>query len=157
MCSQTEEENAALLAALTDSLDGMVDAEVGGLSVFPALEEEEPVQEEEEEEEESLPLGSGDLRQVVGAESEDPSLVRASLKHLPNDEAPQRSLSATLKPQQVPPVLPPVLPAQPVFSHDPISCVLANLDFALVGSRASKSAFNSRKGERERECVCVSL
>lgn len=77
--SQTEEENAALLAALTDSLDGMVDAEVGGLSVFPALEEEEPVQEdedEEDEEEDGLPLGPGDLSQVLGAESEDPSLVR---------------------------------------------------------------------------------
>lgn len=82
MSSQTEEENAALLAALTDSLDGMVDAEVGGLSVFPALEEEEPVQEEEEE---SLPLGPGDLSQVLGAESEDPSLVRTLenvLKHV---------------------------------------------------------------------------
>lgn len=73
-CPQTEEENAALLAALTDSLDGMVDAEVGGLSVFPALEEEEPVQEEEEEE--SLPLSAHDVSQVLGAESEDPSLVR---------------------------------------------------------------------------------
>lgn len=71
---QTEEENAALLAALTDSLDGMVDAEVGGLSVFPALEEEEPV--EEEEEEESLPHGTHGVSQVLGAESEDPSLVR---------------------------------------------------------------------------------
>lgn len=90
MSSQTEEENAALLAALTDSLDGMVDAEVGGLSVFPALEEEEPVQEEEEEE--SLPLGPGDLSQVLGAESEDPSLVRTRenvLKHVSNDDAPQ--------------------------------------------------------------------
>lgn len=73
-CPQTEEENAALLAALTDSLDGMVDAEVGGLSVFPALEEEEPVQEEDEEE--SLPLSTHDVSQVLGAESEDPSLVR---------------------------------------------------------------------------------
>lgn len=73
MSPQTEEENAALLAALTDSLDGMVDAGVGGLSVFPALEEEEPVQEEEEEE--RLPLGTDGLSQVLGAESEDPSLV----------------------------------------------------------------------------------
>lgn len=81
MSPQTEEENAALLAALTDSLDGMVDAEVGGLSVFPALEEEEPVQEEEEEEE-GLPLGADDLSQVLGAESEDPSLVSYSHTHV---------------------------------------------------------------------------
>lgn len=73
MSPQTEEENAALLAALTDSWDGMVDSGVGGLSVFHALEEEEPVQEEEEEE--RLPLGADDLSQVLGAESEDPSLV----------------------------------------------------------------------------------
>lgn len=71
--SQTEEENAALLAALTDSLDGMVDAEVGGLSVFPVL-GEEPVQEEEDEE--NLPLSTEELSQSLGAETEDPSLVR---------------------------------------------------------------------------------
>ena len=70
---QIEEENAALLAALTDSLDGMVDAEVGGLSVFPAL-GEEPDQEEEEEP--SLPLSTEDFSQSLGAETEDPSLVR---------------------------------------------------------------------------------
>ena len=73
---QIEEENAALLAALTDSLDGMVDAEVGGLSVFPAL-GEEPDQEEEEED--SLPLATEDYSQSLGAETEDPSLVRAPL------------------------------------------------------------------------------
>lgn len=73
---QIEEENAALLAALTDSLDGMVDAEVGGLSVFPAL-EEEPDQEEEEED--SLPLSAEDFSQSLGAETEDPSLVRTPL------------------------------------------------------------------------------
>lgn len=72
---QIEEENAALLAALTDSLDGMVDAEVGGLSVFPAL-GEEPDQDEEEED--SLPLSTEDLSPSLGAETEDPSLVRSS-------------------------------------------------------------------------------
>lgn len=71
---QIEEENAALLAALTDSLDGMVDAEVGGLSVFPAL-GEEPDQDEEEED--SLPLSTEDLSPSLGAETEDPSLVRS--------------------------------------------------------------------------------
>lgn len=73
---QIEEENAALLAALTDSLDGMVDAEVGGLSVFPAL-GEEPDQEEEEED--NLPLATEDYSQSLGAETEDPSLVRSPL------------------------------------------------------------------------------
>lgn len=76
---QIEEENAALLAALTDSLDGMVDAEVGGLSVFPAL-GEEPDQEEEEED--NLPLSTEDLSQSLGAETEDPSLVRTLLHFL---------------------------------------------------------------------------
>lgn len=70
---QIEEENAALLAALTDSLDGMVDAEVGGLSVFPAL-GEEPNQEEEEDD--SLPLSAEDFSQTLKAETEDLSLVR---------------------------------------------------------------------------------
>lgn len=79
MCDslQIEEENAALLAALTDSLDGMVDAEVGGLSVFPAL-VEEPDQEEEEEE--SLPLTAEDFSQPLGAETKDPSLVRNTIQ-----------------------------------------------------------------------------
>lgn len=70
---QIEEEHAALLAALTDSLDGMVDAEVGGLSVFPTL-GEEPDQEEEDED--NLPLSAEDFSQSLGAETEDPSLVR---------------------------------------------------------------------------------
>ncbi|MEQ2175819.1 hypothetical protein GOODEAATRI_021647 [Goodea atripinnis] len=73
---EIEEENAALLAALTDSLDGMVDAEVGRLSVFPTL-EEEPSQEEEDER--SLPLSTEDFSQPLGAETEDLSLVRTSI------------------------------------------------------------------------------
>lgn len=80
---QIEEENAALLAALTDSLDGMVDAEVGGLSVFPAL-GEEPDQEEEEED--TLSLSAEDFSQSLGAETEDPSLVRTPF-HFQVDEA----------------------------------------------------------------------
>lgn len=76
---QIEEENAALLAALTDSLDGIVDAEAGGLSVFPAL-EEEPSQDEEEED--SLPLSAEDFSQSLGAETEDPSLVRTLMYFL---------------------------------------------------------------------------
>ncbi|XP_023265306.1 peroxisome proliferator-activated receptor gamma coactivator 1-beta-like [Seriola lalandi dorsalis] len=78
---EIEEENAALLAALTDSLDGMVDAEVGGLSVFPAL-GEEPDQEEEEED--SLPLSAEDFSQSLGAETEDPSLLKKLLLTPPN-------------------------------------------------------------------------
>ncbi|KAM6924255.1 peroxisome proliferator-activated receptor gamma coactivator 1-beta [Xenentodon cancila] len=78
---EIEEENAALLAALTDSLDGMVDAEVGGLSVFPAL-EEEPSQEEEDED--SLPLSTDDFSQSLGAETEDPSLLKKLLLTPPN-------------------------------------------------------------------------
>uniref|UniRef100_A0A3Q1HK39 Peroxisome proliferator-activated receptor gamma coactivator 1-beta-like n=1 Tax=Acanthochromis polyacanthus TaxID=80966 RepID=A0A3Q1HK39_9TELE len=78
---EIEEENAALLAALTDSLDGMVDAEVGGLSVFPAL-GEEPSQEEEEED--SLPLSAEDFSQSLGAETEDPSLLKKLLLTPPN-------------------------------------------------------------------------
>lgn len=57
----------------------MVDAEVGGLSVFPAL-EEEPDQDEEEED--SLPLSEEDLSPSLGAETEDPSLVRTPLYFL---------------------------------------------------------------------------
>ncbi|KAF7228683.1 peroxisome proliferator-activated receptor gamma coactivator 1-beta [Nothobranchius furzeri] len=75
------EENAALLAALTDSLDGIVDAEVGGLSVFPAL-EEEPSQEEEDED--SLPLSAEDFSQSLGAETEDLSLLKKLLLTPPN-------------------------------------------------------------------------
>ncbi|XP_019940637.2 peroxisome proliferator-activated receptor gamma coactivator 1-beta isoform X1 [Paralichthys olivaceus] len=78
---EIEEENAALLAALTDSLDGMVDAEVGGLSVFPAL-GEEPNQQEEEED--SLPLSAEDFSQSLGAETEDLSLLRKLLLTPPN-------------------------------------------------------------------------
>ncbi|XP_042274071.1 peroxisome proliferator-activated receptor gamma coactivator 1-beta [Thunnus maccoyii] len=78
---EIEEENAALLAALTDSLDGMVDAEVGGLSVFPAL-GEEPDQEEEEED--NLPLSAEDFSQSLGAETEDPSLLKKLLLSPPN-------------------------------------------------------------------------
>uniref|UniRef100_A0A3B3HZC8 Peroxisome proliferator-activated receptor gamma, coactivator 1 beta n=1 Tax=Oryzias latipes TaxID=8090 RepID=A0A3B3HZC8_ORYLA len=78
---EIEEEHAALLAALTDSLDGMVDAEVGGLSVFPAL-EEEPSQEEEDED--SLPLGAEGISQSQGAETEDPSLLKKLLLTPPN-------------------------------------------------------------------------
>lgn len=75
---QIEEENAALLAALTDSLDGMVDAEVGGLSVFPALEEEEP-----DSHRDSLPL-SHNFSQALGPDSEDPSLLKKLLLTPPN-------------------------------------------------------------------------
>ncbi|XP_041653416.1 peroxisome proliferator-activated receptor gamma coactivator 1-beta [Cheilinus undulatus] len=78
---EIEEENAALLAALTDSLDGMVDAEVGGLSVFPAL-GEEPDQEEEEED--NLPLKAEEFSQSLGAETEDPSLLMKLLLTPPN-------------------------------------------------------------------------
>lgn len=77
---QIEEENAALLAALTDSLDGIVDAEVGRLSVFPPL-GEEPSQEEEDEE--SLPLKAEDFSQSLEAETEDLSLVRAFVLLVP--------------------------------------------------------------------------
>lgn len=56
----------------------MVDAEVGGLSVFPALEEEEEPNRDEEQEE-SLSLSEEDFSQPLGAETEDPSLVRARL------------------------------------------------------------------------------
>ncbi|XP_047441709.1 peroxisome proliferator-activated receptor gamma coactivator 1-beta [Mugil cephalus] len=79
---EIEEENAALLAALTDSLDGMVDSEVGGLSVFPALGEEEPSQEEEEED--GLPISAEDFSQSLGAETEDPSLLKKLLLTPPN-------------------------------------------------------------------------
>uniref|UniRef100_A0A3Q4MT23 Peroxisome proliferator-activated receptor gamma coactivator 1-beta-like n=1 Tax=Neolamprologus brichardi TaxID=32507 RepID=A0A3Q4MT23_NEOBR len=75
---EIEEENAALLAALTDSLDGIVDAEVGGLSVFPAL-GEEPSQEEE-----GLSLSAEDFSQPLGSETEDPSLLKKLLLTPPN-------------------------------------------------------------------------
>lgn len=63
-----------LLAALTDSLDGIVDAEVGGLSVFRTL-GEEPDQEDEEED--SLSLSAEHLSPSLGAETENRSLVRS--------------------------------------------------------------------------------
>ncbi|XP_028315132.1 peroxisome proliferator-activated receptor gamma coactivator 1-beta [Gouania willdenowi] len=78
---EIEEENAALLAALTDSLDGIVDAEVGGLSVFPALEEEPSHKDEDEE---GLPLSAEDLSRSLGAETEDPSLLMKLLLTPPN-------------------------------------------------------------------------
>uniref|UniRef100_G3PX50 Peroxisome proliferator-activated receptor gamma, coactivator 1 beta n=2 Tax=Gasterosteus aculeatus TaxID=69293 RepID=G3PX50_GASAC len=78
---EIEEENAALLAALTDSLDGMVDAEVGGLSVFPTL-GEEPDQEEEEED--RRPRGAEDFGQSMGSETDDPSLLMKLLLTPPN-------------------------------------------------------------------------
>uniref|UniRef100_A0A8D3A1Z0 PPARG coactivator 1 beta n=1 Tax=Scophthalmus maximus TaxID=52904 RepID=A0A8D3A1Z0_SCOMX len=84
---EIEEENAALLAALTDSLDGMVDAEVGGLSVFPALGEEPDQRGEEEEEEEDgggLRLVAEDFSRSLGAETEDPSLLKKLLLTPPN-------------------------------------------------------------------------
>nr|XP_046261287.1 peroxisome proliferator-activated receptor gamma coactivator 1-beta isoform X2 [Scatophagus argus] len=80
---EIEEENAALLAALTDSLDGIVDAEVGGLSVFPVLGEEHD-REEVEEEEDNLLLSAEDLSQSRGAETEDPSLLKKLLLTPPN-------------------------------------------------------------------------
>lgn len=51
---------------------------MGGLSVFPALEEEEEPNRDEEQEE-SLSLSEEDFSQPLGAETEDPSLVRARL------------------------------------------------------------------------------
>ncbi|XP_058505044.1 peroxisome proliferator-activated receptor gamma coactivator 1-beta isoform X1 [Solea solea] len=79
---EIEEENAALLAALTDSLDGMVDAEVGGLSVFPALGEESDQQDDEDED--SLPLSAEDFSRSLGPETEDPSLLKKLLLTPPN-------------------------------------------------------------------------
>lgn len=68
-----QEENAALLAALTDSLDGIVEDGVGGLSVFPLLGEDP---DEGEEEEDELPADSEPLTGSMSPETEDPSLVR---------------------------------------------------------------------------------
>ncbi|XP_020357797.1 peroxisome proliferator-activated receptor gamma coactivator 1-beta [Oncorhynchus kisutch] len=68
---EIEDENAALLAALTDSLDGMVEDEEGGLSVFPSLREGS---------EEDLPFPSGSL----SPETEDPSLLKRLLLSPPN-------------------------------------------------------------------------
>ncbi|XP_042594552.1 peroxisome proliferator-activated receptor gamma coactivator 1-beta-like isoform X1 [Cyprinus carpio] len=71
-----EEENAALLAALTDSLDGIVEDGVGGLSVFPSLGDDP---EEGEEEEDDLPLDSEPLPGSLSPETEDPSLLKKLL------------------------------------------------------------------------------
>lgn len=49
-----------------------MDAEVGGLSVFPTLGEEP---EQDDEEEDGLPLGTRGPSPSSGSESEDPSLV----------------------------------------------------------------------------------
>nr|XP_006632146.1 PREDICTED: peroxisome proliferator-activated receptor gamma coactivator 1-beta-like [Lepisosteus oculatus] len=68
---EIEDENAALLAALTDSLDGMVD-EVGGLSGFPSLGEGG-------EGEEDLPLESDPFPAPPSPETEDPSLLKKLL------------------------------------------------------------------------------
>ncbi|XP_029021413.1 peroxisome proliferator-activated receptor gamma coactivator 1-beta-like [Betta splendens] len=59
----------------------MVDAEVGGLSVFPALEEE---LDHDEEDEDGLPLSHEDLSPSRGAEAEDPSLLKKLLLTPPN-------------------------------------------------------------------------
>ncbi|XP_062331827.1 peroxisome proliferator-activated receptor gamma coactivator 1-beta [Osmerus eperlanus] len=75
---EIEEENAALLAALTDSLDGMVEDEVGGLSVFPSLGEEL------EEDEEDLPLDTEPFPECLSAETEDQSLLKKLLLTPPN-------------------------------------------------------------------------
>lgn len=76
-----EEENAALLAALTDSLDGIVEDGVGGLSVFPSLGDEP---EEGEEEEDDLPMESEPLPGSMSPETEDPSLLKKLLLTPPN-------------------------------------------------------------------------
>ncbi|XP_066572591.1 peroxisome proliferator-activated receptor gamma coactivator 1-beta isoform X1 [Amia ocellicauda] len=67
-----EEENAALLAALTDSLDGMVEDEVGGLSVFPSLGEGA-------EGEEDPSLLNDPFPAPPSPETEDPSLLKKLL------------------------------------------------------------------------------
>ncbi|KAK1161303.1 peroxisome proliferator-activated receptor gamma coactivator 1-beta [Acipenser oxyrinchus oxyrinchus] len=76
---ETEEENAALLAALTDSLDGMVVDEVGGLSVFPSLGEVAEGQEEEEEEEDPNLEESHPFPAPPSPETEDLSLLKKLL------------------------------------------------------------------------------
>ncbi|XP_063044749.1 peroxisome proliferator-activated receptor gamma coactivator 1-beta [Engraulis encrasicolus] len=64
---EIEEENAALLAALTDSLDSMVEDEVVGLSVFPSLTD---ASEDEEEEEEDSMESSGDGCSELGSQQQ---------------------------------------------------------------------------------------
>ncbi|XP_013858204.1 peroxisome proliferator-activated receptor gamma coactivator 1-beta [Austrofundulus limnaeus] len=90
---EIEKENATLLAVLTDSLDGIVDAEVGKLSVFPTL-GEEPSQEEEDEE--SLPLKAEDFSQSLGAETEDLSLSDLPQKRKPRAVRPAGRLCTEL-------------------------------------------------------------
>ncbi|XP_052010996.1 peroxisome proliferator-activated receptor gamma coactivator 1-beta-like [Xyrauchen texanus] len=77
-----EEENAALLAAFTDSLDSIVEDGVGGLSVFPSLGEDP--EEGEEEEEDDLSLDSEPLHGSLSPETEDPSLLKKLLLSPPN-------------------------------------------------------------------------
>ncbi|XP_065122717.1 peroxisome proliferator-activated receptor gamma coactivator 1-beta [Paramisgurnus dabryanus] len=76
-----EEENAALLAALTDSLDGIVEDGVGGLSVFPSLGEDP---DEGEEDEDDFDLDSEPLTGSLSPETEDPSLLKKLLLSPPN-------------------------------------------------------------------------
>ena len=59
----------------------MVDAEVGGLSVFPTL--GEGPNQGEEDDDAVLPLNVGDFSQSLGTEAEDPSLVGGTLTSLP--------------------------------------------------------------------------
>uniref|UniRef100_A0A4W5NW31 Peroxisome proliferator-activated receptor gamma, coactivator 1 beta n=1 Tax=Hucho hucho TaxID=62062 RepID=A0A4W5NW31_9TELE len=77
------DENAALLAALTDSLDGMVEDEEGGLSVFPSLGEGS---------EEDLPFPSGSL----SPETEDPSLRDSTHERKPRAVRPAGHLCTEL-------------------------------------------------------------
>ncbi|XP_076877957.1 peroxisome proliferator-activated receptor gamma coactivator 1-beta isoform X2 [Brachyhypopomus gauderio] len=77
---ETEEENAALLAALTDSLDGIVEDEAGGLSVFPSLGDDP----EEEEEGDCLLLDNEPFPGSLSPETEDPSLLKKLLLSPPN-------------------------------------------------------------------------
>ncbi|XP_028815272.1 peroxisome proliferator-activated receptor gamma coactivator 1-beta [Denticeps clupeoides] len=73
---EIEEENAALLAALTDSLDGIVEDEVVGLPDFPSLGEEP---EEEEAEEEHVPRDGEPMAGSPSSETEDSSLLKKLL------------------------------------------------------------------------------
>ncbi|XP_072519594.1 peroxisome proliferator-activated receptor gamma coactivator 1-beta [Salminus brasiliensis] len=81
---EIEEENAALLAALTDSLDGIVEDGVGGLSVFPSLGEDPDEDEEEAEEEDDLLLDSEPIPGSLSPETEDTSLLKKLLLSPPN-------------------------------------------------------------------------
>ncbi|KAK2838596.1 hypothetical protein Q7C36_013410 [Tachysurus vachellii] len=81
---EIEEDNAALLAALTDSLDGIVEDGVGELSVFPSLGGDPEEEEEEEEEEDELLLESEPVQGSLSPETEDPSLLKKLLLSPPN-------------------------------------------------------------------------